>query len=300
MQRLVILAGCFWFGMWLLASPAVSTAATADTARLPNSLISPEDEVEVPAQEPGVLKDLPVREGQQVKKGDLLAQIDDMIPQAKVDVAQAKLQAARAEAASDVAKRYAVAAAATAWADYRQSEDANGRVQGSVTQERVREQLLKAREMDLTIEKADKDHLVAVYQAEVAAAELKAAVTDRDHRRITSAQDGEVVELSRHVGEWVQAGDPLMRVVRLDKLRVDAIFNARNYLPSELQDQPVSITVELAHGKNVTFPGKVVFVKPVADAGGLCRVRALVENRKENGFWVLRPGLLAEMDIQLK
>jgi multidrug efflux pump subunit AcrA (membrane-fusion protein) len=268
--------------------------------RLPDCVISCEDEVLVPAQEPGALKELPVREGQQVKKGDLLAQIDDMIPQAQVDVAKAKLYAAIEQANSSVAVDYATAGYETAKGELRVSEAANQKTAGSVTDVRMEELKLKCTEMYLSIKKAETDRRVAACQAHVANAEMKAAEANRDHRRISSVLDGEVVELTKHVGEWVQAGDALMRLVRLDKLRIEGSVAAKNYLPSELQDQPVSISVELAHGKKETFTGKVVFVKPVVATGGEYDVRAEVENRKENGAWVLRPGLVAEMSIQLK
>jgi multidrug efflux pump subunit AcrA (membrane-fusion protein) len=300
MRRLAVLLSGAWLGLAFWTSSSVSAESAAETVRLPDCVISCEDEVLVPAQEAGALKELPVKDGQHVKKGDLLAQIDDMIPQAQVEVAKAKLQAAQAEATSDIALRYATAAAATAKADYEQNREANDRYAGTIPQARLRELLLKAREMELTIEKAEKDHVVATHQAQVAVAELRAAEANRDHRRVSSPLEGEVVELSRHAGEWVQAGDPLMRVVRLDKLRVEGSVSAKDYLPSELQDRPVTVTVELAHGKKETFPGKVVLAKPVVATGGEYQIRAEVENRKDNGAWVLRPGLLAEMTIQLK
>jgi hypothetical protein len=43
----------------------------------------------------------------------------------------------------------------------------------------------------------------------------------------------------------------------------------------------------------------VVFVNPLVLPGGDFRVRAEVVNRMEQGQWVLRPGLEAEMVIDL-
>jgi hypothetical protein len=43
----------------------------------------------------------------------------------------------------------------------------------------------------------------------------------------------------------------------------------------------------------------VVFVKPVIE-GNTYQVRAEVENRKVNGFWLLTPGMPAQMNIQLR
>ena len=46
--------------------------------------------------------------------------------------------------------------------------------------------------------------------------------------------------------------------------------------------------------------GKIVFVSPLVQPGGEYLVWAEVENKQENGHWLLRPGLTATMTIQLK
>ena len=243
---------------------------------------------------------IPVREGQQVAAGDLLAQIDDAIPRMQYNVARFKLEVAKKQAADDIDVRFATAAAAVAKADYELAVEANQKVPGTVPQAKVRELLLEHRKMELSIEKAKKDMAVAALQAKVAEAELQAAEVNLQHRRITAPLDAVVVELSRHEGEWVQAGDPIMRLVRIDRLRVEGFLNAKDYRLSEIQGRPVSVVVKLARGQTETFPGKIVYVKPLVEAGGEFLVRAEVQNRKENGAWVLSPGLNAEMTIQLK
>ena len=91
-----------------------------------------------------------------------------------------------------------------------------------------------------------------------------------------------------------------MRLVRVDRLRVEGFLNAKDYRPSEIQGRPCSVVVTLARGQRETFPGKIVYVKPLVEAGGEFLVRAEVQNRQEDGVWVLSPGLNAEMTIQLK
>jgi hypothetical protein len=108
------------------------------------------------------------------------------------------------------------------------------------------------------------------------------------------------VELTKHVGEWVQGGDPLMKLVRFDKLRVQGSVNAKDYLPSELLGRPANISVATAHGKKETFTGRIGLASPIVTAAGDYQVRAEIENRQENGVWVFRPGLQAKMTIQLK
>ncbi|MGD0784085.1 MAG: biotin/lipoyl-binding protein, partial [Candidatus Aminicenantales bacterium] len=100
-----------------LPSQAAGPAAPA-TALLPDCLVTLIEEAHVPAQEPGVLKKIPVRQGQAVEAGELLAQVDETKILADLRVAQAKLKAAQEKAGDDINVRYAKAASLTARAEY--------------------------------------------------------------------------------------------------------------------------------------------------------------------------------------
>ncbi len=285
-------------GLWLAAP--LSMLQAADTVTLPNCFLSPDAEVQVPAQEPGVLMKIPVREGQQIAEGDLLAQIDDIVPRMQHNIAGFKLKVAEREAADDISTRYASAAAKVAEAEYFQAIEANQKVAGTVPQAEVRRLLLKHREMVLSIEKAEKERAIAALQAKVSEAELQAATANLDRRRLIAPLDAVVVKLSRREGEWVQPGDPVMRLMRVDLLRVEGTLNAKNYRPTEIQGRPVQVVVTLSRGQRETFQGKIVFASPVIRSGGDFQVRAEVQNRKQGDSWLLDSGLPAEMTIQLK
>ena len=164
----------------------------------------------------------------------------------------------------------------------------------------VREHLLKHRQMFLSIEKSQKDMDVAALQAGVSQAELDAAAAEVERCRIVAPLEGMVIELKSHEGEWVQAGDTIMRLLRLDLLRVEGLLDAKSYRPSEVQDQPVQVVVTLPHGQKESFTGKIVFVKPMVEGREFYSVRAEVQNRRQGGFWILSPGQTADMTIQLK
>ena len=285
-------------GLWLISSPSLLRAA--DTATIPNCEIKPDDEAQIPAQEAGVLTKILVREGEQVAAGQLLAQIDDAIPRAQRDVAAFKLEAEKRKAEDDIDIRFASASAKVAEAEYNQAMEANRNVKGTVPQAEVRRRLLEWHKMVLSIEKATKDMKVAELQAKVAQAELEAATANVERRRIVAPLDAVVIEFSRHLGEWVQAGEPVMRLVRVDRLRVTGVLDPKEYRPSEIQDRPVHLVVTLPHEKRPQeFAGKIVYVNPDV-AGGLMQVRAEVQNRKQDGVWILNPGMNANMTIELK
>jgi multidrug efflux pump subunit AcrA (membrane-fusion protein) len=287
------------FGL-LTCLAIVRPVRAADTVTLPNCVLSLDAQAEIPAQEPGVLTSIPVREGQSVVTDQLLAQIDDLIPRMRYEVAKNKLEVSQKQAEDDIDIRYARKAAAVAQAIYEGSVKSNQTVTGAVADADVKQQKLEWEKFLLSIEKAQKDFEVARLQVKVSEAELQAANADVEHRRLVAPLDGVVVELMRHQGEWVQAGETVMRIVRVDVLRVEGRLNIKDYQPSEIRDRSVSIVIKLPGDKRATVPGRIVYVSPLVATGGYFDVRAEIKNRQEDGVWVLSPGMSAEMTIQLK
>jgi multidrug efflux pump subunit AcrA (membrane-fusion protein) len=290
------LASIIVTGWCLIALPLPA----AETVVLPDCHLMLDDQAQVPAQEAGVLKQILVRDGQQVAKDELLAQIDDEVPRMQHEVADYKLAVAKRQADDDVDIRYAIKAAEHAKATYDRDVFANESHDRTVPKDKVEEDKLGWDKMVLATEKARKDQAVAKLQVGVSQAELNATAENVKRRRVTAPLDAVVSELTRHVGEWVQQGEPIMRLVRIDLLRVEGRLNAKDYRPSEIYGRPVSVVVEFAHGQTETFHGKIVFVSPDFEVSGDFLVRAELQNRKENGFWVLTAGLPATMTIKLK
>ena len=283
----------------LLAGAARRRAAAAD-AKIDDCLVSVIEEAEVPAQEPGVLKEINFKEGQAVAVGDLLAQVDDAKPRMEVTVAKAKLAVAKEKAADDINVRFAKAKAEVAKADYLVNAEANRKVPGSVPAEVLREKLMQYTEATLGIEKAQLELRIAGHEAEVAKAEVEAAEENVRRHQVRSPQIGLVDKVHRHAGEWVQPSDPVMHVIRIDRLRVEGRVSAADYGPADLQGGEARVRVVLAGNKPRTFPGKVVFVDPNIQAGDIFLVRVEVQNEKENDCWLLSPGLSATMTIRTK
>lgn len=285
-------------GLLFVLPPSALTAAESVT--LKDCFLAPDAEVQVPAQEAGVLKKIPVRDGQQVAKDELLAQIDDVVPRKKYEVADYKLKAAIRQASDNIDVRYADMAAKVAAKVHQKNLDANRQTPGTVPEVEVDRQRLDRDRCYLSIEKAQKDLDVAGLQKQVAEAELQQARVEIERRQIVAPVDGAVVKIERHEGEWVNPGDAVIRLVRLDVLRAEGSLNVKNYRPSEIQGRPVEVAVTVVRGPRQSFPGKIVFVNPVIRSDGAFQVRAEVQNRRQDEFWVLSPGMSAEMTIQLK
>jgi macrolide-specific efflux system membrane fusion protein len=280
-----------------LVACAESPAATEPV--LERCLVSLVEEAKVPAREPGVLVELKVREGATIRRGDVIAKIDDDQPQMEKRKAKAEHDQAVAKAESDVDVRYSVAAELVAEAEHKKALESHAKVPGSVTEVERARLMLNERKSELQIEQAELERRMAALAAASKGVELEAAENAIERRLIKSPLDGVVVQIFPHQGEWMQPGDPLARVVRADKLRVEGYVDSSRFGPEEVRDRPVTVEVKLADDRKETFAGRIVFMSPLVESGGDYRVFAEVENRQApgSGQWLLRAGQTARMTI---
>jgi macrolide-specific efflux system membrane fusion protein len=297
------------------SSPGFGSAAapTDDPGVLRDCVVTLIADVNVPAdlqaQEGGVLtglrtdtpgpdgQPLKVTEGVQVKLGQVLAQIDLRTAQAIEQAAQYRLQAAEREAKNDVNVRYAKAAALVAHADFESAEIANRDVPGTIPAIEVRRLRLLWEQYMLQIEQALHEQELADKNLSVRQAELEVAQLDLQRRQIKAPTDGVVVEVYVDEGEWVRAGDPILRVVRIDKLRVEGFLDANKLLPAQVDGKPVTVEMGMPGGLKRTFEGKVVYASYLVETGARFRIRAEVDNQQVDGAWQLRPGQTVTMTI---
>jgi multidrug efflux pump subunit AcrA (membrane-fusion protein) len=232
-----------------------------------------------------------------VEKDTLLGRVDDQQAAIAVRVAQTQYDVARKEAENDISVRAAQAAAEVAESEYQEALEANQQVRGTVTPAEVRRLLLTHRRSLLQIELAQLEYDVTRQSVAIRAAELEAAQQALARRRIEAPLAGVVAQVHRRQGEWLDPGAPVVRIVRMDALRVEGFMSTAQWAPYELIDRPVSVAVQLTRGRVEQFASRVAFVSPLVEASGEFRVWCEIENRRENGQWLVNPGMRAEMAI---
>ena len=270
---------------------AVSQTGSNDTGFI--TLI---EDIEVPAQEAGQLVALNVREGESVQRGMQLAKIDDDQARMAVLVAEAKLRSAMRKAGNDVNIRYAKAAKDVAQAEQAAAEEANRKVKGTVTQAELNRLKLAVTQAELQIEQATHDFEVTQNDVDIQKTELAASRLGVQRRLIQAPVDGIVVERFRHQGEWVKPGDPLLRLIRMDVVRIKFKLDARDVPMSSVRGRNVTVQVPLLPGK--VFQGKITFVNPVIEGGSRYAVWAEIQNQQADGMWMLQPGMPASAEVK--
>ncbi|HVX12210.1 MAG TPA: HlyD family efflux transporter periplasmic adaptor subunit [Pirellulales bacterium] len=293
--------------IWLLSAVLVlsgpddreSGRHTTNRYQLDNTLVTLIDEIDIAAQEAGIITDLTVQEGSEVRANDKIAQISDSKAQAAKKVAQAEHEVALAEAENDISVRYAKKAAEVAYYDFMAHKLANKQAKGSTPEAEMKKLHLSWQKGELETEKAQLELDVAKLTAKAKEASVEAADDDIHRRRVFSPIDAVVIEIDKHVGEWVNPGDRIARIVRMNKVRVKGMLALAEVSPIQVADRPITVEARISNNRSVQFQGRIVFVAPELDPSGkYYKVVAEVENREENGTWLLLKGMSPRVTVE--
>lgn len=124
--------------------------------------------------------------------------------------------------------------------------------------------------------------------------QLLLAETKLKRRQLVAPFSGMLVEQHHHLGEWIEPGEPVFRIVRLDQLVVEGYADAARVHHS-LRGARVLVR-DLNDPASSTFEGELMFVSPEIDpVNQQVQVRAIVDNASGQ----LRAGQAVAMSIVL-
>ncbi len=276
--------------------PAIAAEQQPPTVEVQPVVLRLLSEAEVPAQEAGVITKLAVREGQRVKRGELLAQIDDQVARMAERAADLAYQATEAKANNDIELRYATKALEVSEAELRRSTESIERFAKSVSQSQIDVEQLTVEKNRLETEQARHEQAIARLEMQAKENELAAARLEVARRQVVAPIDGIVVQVFVRQGEWVEPGQKALRIVSVDRLKAEG-FGPAETVTAAMAGMPVRLAVDLGGGPDSSFAGKVVFVSPEVDPiTGQVRLWAEIDNRDGR----LRPGQSARMTIETR
>jgi RND family efflux transporter MFP subunit len=283
--------------LFLLLATAWPVGAVDDASRkiqVDSVLVTLIEQVDVPAQEAGVLANVAVREGQLVTVGTMLARIEDAEAQLDMKKAELEVEIARRESKNDVKVRFAEKSYEVANAEWKRSVESVEKYRKSVSQSELDRLRLLVEQATLEVEQAKHDLNIAELTGQLKDNARQIALRSTQRRQLTSPLDGMVVQIKRHKGEWVQPGETVLRILRIDRLRAEGFLLAKN-VQGDLSGCRATLKVDLPGHPGAEFPGTLTFVSPeVNPVNGQIRVWAEIENRD----LLLRPGLQATLTIE--
>jgi RND family efflux transporter MFP subunit len=252
LSGLLILISVAGRGAALDPSPPLRPAsAQDDSGRQASSLIEgftePYADINVAAAEMGTLSSVSVRDGDEVRAGQLIAQLDNSVLSASLEVARAGMQA-EGELLSAKSQLKLKSVELQKFVELLSRNHASqqelDRVQGEVW---LAEGRLKSVEEDLTIRRLE----FARIQAQLKQREVRATI------------DGVIVEVKKDCGEFVSPSDAVVaRIVQLDPLMV--VFSVPSDRRSSLSRGDV-VDMQIGQHPEVA-QGQIEYVSPTADA----------------------------------
>jgi multidrug efflux pump subunit AcrA (membrane-fusion protein) len=192
--------------------------------------------------------------------------------------------------------RFAKKSVEVSQAELARSMDSNQRYSKSISESEMDRLRLVVERGRLEVEQSEHEFRTANLSQKIKENDYLAAQQKVKRHGITAPLAGIVVQVQRHRGEWVKPGEPIVRILRLDRLRAEG-FVKSEHSGEDLLGREVRLVIDLPKQRAAEFPGKVVFVDPEIDPVN-AQVRIWAE--VENGDLRLRPGMKARMVLHRK
>lgn len=232
-------------------------------------------DIYVSTEEVGQLLDVPVTLGQAVKEGDVVAQLDDRLERAAVDVSRVQ---------ATMRGEISAAAAGRDMQSFRLEQLSRLHHDSMAGSDEVRRATT-----ELAV--AEARLLMANEQLELRNAELKRLELQVERRRLRAPFDAVVAEKRLHAGAAVTPNNSIVvRLVQVDVLQ--AVFNV--LAEKSFAMQPGMATQVYFRAARQTVDGKIDSISPVIDGeSGTVEVRVRIQNPDGH----LRPGDRCTMRI---
>ena len=256
------------------------------------------DDIEIPAKESGVLTELNVKEGDAVPSNKIIGTIDQTLLQIERERVETKLDIAR-EMASDTSS-IDVAKKKYSLAKHEYEVAARLARKGSKSNQELMRAKYSKDASYAEVKVAEMQQREAQGQARIEEVNLRQIRQMISNSQVESEFNGQVLKIFKHPGEWVNKGEPIVHFARIERVWVEGTVSAEECNIQDVMGQKTIITLKQAGGEPVTFNGTIVSIPLTMEAAGSrFRVKAEVQNRFENGAWLLRPEAQLSMKIDL-
>jgi macrolide-specific efflux system membrane fusion protein len=184
-------------------------------------------------------------------------------------------------------------AAAVASAELERALDSRERYSKSVSETEVDRLRLAAEHARLQVEQARYDVDTAQLAVKMAENALQQAERQIQRRKVAAPSPGRVVQVFRRCGEWVEPGQTVVRILRVDRLKAVGFLDV-SQLTVDVTGRRAAFHPEVPTGDAGAFSATVAFVQSeVNPVSGQVDFWAEIDNRDLR----LRPGLRGRLVI---
>lgn len=280
-----------------------------------NGKIQPEVEVKISSDVSGEIVELYVKEGDHIKKGDLLCKINPLIYESNLNRMAATLNGSRANLLNSRARLEQIKASfANVEATYQRNKKLFE--QGAISQSEMDVSTANYEGAKADIKAAEENVNASDFNVKSTEASLKEATDNLAKTNIYSPVNGTVSQLNKEKGERVvgtaqMEGTEIMRLANLNEMEVSVDVNENDIVRVHNGDTSM---IEVDAYLDRKFKGVVTEIANSANTTGVTaeqvtnftvKIRILQDSYKDltnlsNSSAPFRPGMSATVDIQTK
>ena len=272
----------------------VASVDDGSTLEFESAVLQIIEKIEVPATASGPINELLVKQGDIVEENQVLATVDNSSASIAHREAMLELEIAKSKAASTLDVEYARKSLDVAKVDLRRAHESNQKYDGVVSDREMDRLRLLVEKSNAELAKIKFDKTLLQLQQKLKRNTADKREFELSQHQIQTKSGGQVVEVAKRKGEWVNVSDSVIHVARLDKLRVE------EYLPSaqadsQLLDAEATFSITVSGKDKELAKGRVVYVNPeINPLNSTVMVWIEFDNRELK----LRPGMKGKVSIQ--
>ena len=250
------------------------------------------DRVTVSASVDGVIKTISGRIGSPVLKDKLLVQLDTDRRTLELKAKKNEHQALKIKSENDSRAKTGEVREASARFNLKKLREVNYR---------VRVPALEIARAESQVKEATQERLGArqemsqfEFEARASYDEGQLLKFDLAKSSIQSQYDGIISRVEKRVGEFVEAGQPIVEVYRMDRLMGVVLINQEQLPPESAIGVGGKLSIE-HDGETLTRDISIVRILPRLDIDGKYRAFVEMDNEKSPaGNWLLLPGMVGK------
>ncbi len=287
-RQVVQILGCV--GCMALFSPVLMAQ---DALQVEGAILKTIEATTLAAAVPGTILELHVKEGDVVVAKQALGKIKDEAVRLELTQLKTQIELSRRKQANDINRRLAEKGKQVADNEHQRALNANARVPDTYPINEIDRLKLVADRAQLEVERALLEQELAAFDVSLALGNYRKSYELYMRHQIVAPADGVVVAVEKRIGEWVEPGTDLLRIVRTNPLRVEGFIMATDIHGDLMKRSAVISLVGGASEDSVL--GRVVFVSPDVNPVN-SQIRVFIE--VENADGKLRPGMRVHARIE--
>lgn len=256
---------------------------------IPDSVVQFIDEIDVPALASGKLVEVTVQDFHTIDAETVLARLDDTALKDRQHVAEVGRQLLSNKLQSSLIDQIAKLSMEEAKAKHDSNVSTNASSPGSIPTMEIHRSMLALERSKIEAQRVKEQKEDLRLELNIQSSEVAQVQHQIEQLNVISPVSGVVLKVNKQAGEWVNVGETVASVARMDRLQIPVLLSERQVLHRYAAG--TSVVVHWQEGSTRhALRGRIVSVEPVLRGNDDYRALVEVENRKLSSGWLLTSG----------